>query len=187
MRVTREEAAASRERILDEASHLIRERGVEGAGVAQIMKAAGLTHGGFYSHFASKEDLVAQACRRALAKSSEKWERIAAEAGPRALAAIARSYLSPRHRDDPATGCAVATLASEAWRQDTAVRRELTAGIESQIAQLAHVAPGRANTVRRKKAIASYAAMVGAMVLARVVDDPGLSKEILEGTAAAVR
>lgn len=187
MRVTREEAAASRERILEEASRLIRSRGLDGVGVAEVMKGAGLTHGGFYGHFASKQDLVAQACRRALESSSRRWQRIAAESGPRALSAIARSYLSTRHRDDPATGCVIAALASEISRQDATVRRELASGIESQIEMLARVTPGRASAAKRRKVLASYAAMVGAMVLARAVDDPHLSKEILDATAEAVR
>ena len=186
MRVTRERAAASRERILDAAARLFRSRGLDGIGVADIMKGAGLTHGGFYGHFESKEELMELACRRALGTSVEKWGRVAAEAGARTVAEIARSYLSTRHRDNPATGCAVAALAADASRQGPAVRKALSAGIESQVQVLARAAPGRAGKAARRRALAAYAAMVGAMVLARAIDDPKRSKEMLDAVAATL-
>ena len=186
MKVTRVQAAASRERILDAAARLLRERGPDGVGVAEIMEGAGLTHGGFYGHFASKEDLMAQACRRALEASAEKWEAIAEAAGPRALAAIAHHYVSTRHRDNCANGCVVAAVGVEASRQDPGVRREVAAGIEAQIEILSRVVPGRAGPAKRRKVLASYAAMVGAVVLARAVDDPRISKDILDAVAQAL-
>jgi TetR/AcrR family transcriptional repressor of nem operon len=186
VKVTREQAAASRERILDAAAKLFRERGLDGVGVADIMKSAGLTHGGFYGHFASKDDLMAEACRRALDASIGKWERLAGEGGCDALSTIANSYLSTRHRDNPASGCTVAALAGEVPRQCKDVRRALAAGIEAQIEILARVTPGRTRKDKRSKALASYAAMVGAMVLARAVEDPRLSREILDAATAGM-
>src|SRR5262249_46797942 len=153
MRVSRQEAEANRERILDEASRRIRESGLDGVGVAGIMKGAGLTHGGFYGHFESKEDLAAQAYRRAQDAAVDEWQRFAATKGPHALAAIARSYLSPRHRDQPGGGCPVSALAAEVARGDSAVRDEMTAGIARAIAALEQAVPGRAGEARRRKAL----------------------------------
>src|SRR5262245_36390832 len=103
VRVTREQAAAHREKILDVAGTLFRERGFDGIGVADIMKRAGLTHGGFYGHFASKDDLAAEACARVLGK--EGWaEQVAGTLHP-SFGAFVRGYLSPRRRDDPGHGC----------------------------------------------------------------------------------
>src|SRR3982074_352699 len=101
MKVSREQAAKNRERILDVAAQLFRERGFDGVGVADLMKAAGLTHGGFYGHFASKEDLMGQACSRALAGSLDRWSRLAEGETKGRLSAIATAYLSAAHRDRP--------------------------------------------------------------------------------------
>src|ERR1700681_3025378 len=101
MRVMREKAAEHRERIIDAASAWFREKGFDGIGVADIMKAADLTHGGFYGHFASKDDLVAQASERALARAATNWARVVADAPDKPYAALLAHYLSARHRDDP--------------------------------------------------------------------------------------
>src|SRR5213593_477266 len=110
MKVSRERAAQNRERILDAAARLFRERGFEGIGVADLMKTAGLTHGGFYGHFSSKEDLMAQACARALARSLEAWSKRAERIPDDPLLSIAGGYLSSKHRDDPGAGCVLAAL-----------------------------------------------------------------------------
>src|SRR3982750_409763 len=110
MKVSREQAARNRERILDTAAQLFRERGFEGIGVADLMKAAGLTHGGFYGHFASKDDLVAQAAALALEQSVALWEKLADRPQDDPLSAIAGVYLTSRHRDDPGAGCLLAAL-----------------------------------------------------------------------------
>ena len=126
MRVTREQAIQTRERILDAAAQLFRERGFGGIGVADLMKAAGLTHGGFYGHFESKEDLMAQVCEHGWARSKTLFGKVAQRAPDGALGEIARVYLSPRHRDDPGAGCFMAALASEASRQGAPVRKAIT-------------------------------------------------------------
>src|SRR5271156_7183741 len=110
MKVSRQKAAEHRERIIDAAGNLFREKGFDGIGVADIMKAANLTHGGFYGHFASKDDLVTQASRRAMARAAINWEKIVEAAPDKPYAALLKHYLSPHHRDDPGRGCAFAAL-----------------------------------------------------------------------------
>src|SRR4029453_19541751 len=108
MKVSREQAARNRERILDAAAQLFRERGFEGVGVADLMKEAGLTPGGFYGHFSSKEDLIAEASARALTRSLARWSELGERAPRDPLSAIAGVYLTGRHRDNPGTGCLLA-------------------------------------------------------------------------------
>jgi TetR/AcrR family transcriptional regulator, transcriptional repressor for nem operon len=180
VRVTREQAAANREKVLEVAGTLFRQYGFDGVGVADIMKNAGLTHGGFYGHFASKDELAAETTARVLGNPG--WtERVAGTANP-SLAAVVRGYLSRRHRNDPKHGCLVAALGSEIARQPRAVRRAFTEGLRSRVDVLVKLLPGRA-AARREKALATVAGLVGALVLSRAVDDPKLSDEILEAAA----
>jgi len=181
VRVTREQSAANREKVLDVAGTLFRERGFDGIGVADIMKRAGLTHGGFYGQFASKDDLAAQASARVLGNPG--WqERLTGKADP-SFADVVRGYLSPRHRDDPGTGCLIAALGSDAVRQPRAVRRALTDGFRVRLDAWLKLVPGRSVAARREKALVTMATLVGALIIARAVDDPALSDEILEATA----
>ena len=185
MRVTREQAAANREKILEVAGTLFREHGFDGIGVADIMKRAGLTHGGFYGHFASKDDLAAEITARVL--SRDGWmERLTGTARP-SFGDVVRSYLSPRHRDNFGRGCLFAALASDVTRQPRSVRRAFTEGLRRRVEALATLVPGRSAAARRDKALATMAGLVGALVLSRAVDDPGLSDEILEAAAATLR
>ena len=186
MRVSREQAAESRERILAAASRLFREHGYGGIGVADLMKSAGLTHGGFYAHFSSKDELMAEATARALAGPAERWNRLADEEGAKALQTIAAYYLSPEHRRRPGSGCAVPSLAAEAAREGTAVRGAFTRGMSALVDALARILPGRTRAARRKAALASFAAMAGAVMLARAVDDDALAEEILDAVKDAV-
>ena len=179
MRVSREKAAENRERIIDAAGTLFRARGFAGIGVADIMKAAELTHGGFYGHFASKDDLAAQASRRSLVRAAAKWERIAAASPRKAYAALLANYLTPTHRDDPARGCAFASLSNDAARGGKAVRAAFAEGLQPFLGVLAESIQGRSKETRRRKAIATMAALVGAVTLARAVGDPNVSDEIL--------
>ncbi len=186
MKVSREQAAENRTRIIETAARLFRERGVDGIGVADLMKAAGLTHGGFYGHFASKEDLVAQACGRALAGSQAEWERLIAAYPEDPLAAITARYLSAAHRDKPGQGCVFSALGNDVARQGPSIRRQVTDGLRNLVNTLARVIPGKSKATRRDKALAAFAAMVGGLVLARAVDDPDLSDEILAAVSASV-
>ena len=184
MRVTREQVAVHREKILEVAGTLFRERGFDGIGVASIMKRAGLTHGGFYGHFDSKDDLAAETTARVL--SSEGWlQGMTGKARP-SLGEIVRSYLSPGHRDDAGHGCLFAAVGSDMVRQPRSIRRAFTEGLRLRVSALQSVLPRRSAAVQRKKALTTMASLVGAMILSRAVDDPKLSGEILEAVAASV-
>jgi TetR/AcrR family transcriptional repressor of nem operon len=175
MRVSREQMAENRRRILDEASRLFRAKGFDAVGVAEVMKAAGLTHGGFYGHFNSKDDLVAQTLAHVLA----------ADAGEgRNLRSYLDTYLSSAHRDNVADGCPTAGLAADIRHQTAAARVAMTAGLRSQIDRISEALPEISPPERRCAAIGTWAAMVGAVILARAIDDPALSDEVLEQTRA---
>jgi len=176
MKVSREQMAQNRRRILDEASRLFRAKGFDAVSVAEVMKAAGLTHGGFYGHFSSKDDLVAQTLAHVLAADAD------GEGGD--LRAYLGAYLSPAHRDNAADGCPTAGLAADVRRQTPEARRAMTQGLRSQIGRVNQALPGVSGEDRRRAAIASWAAMVGAVILARAIDDPVLSDEILNETRA---
>ena len=185
MRVTREQAAANREKVLQVAGTLFRQHGFDGIGVADIMKRAGLTHGGFYGQFASKDDLAAEATARVLGNPG--WQaRLTGKVNP-SFADVVRAYLSPRHRDDPGTGCLISALGSDAARQPRAVRRALTDGFRVRLDAWMKLVPGRSVAARREKALVTMATLVGALIIARAVDDPALSDEILEATATELR
>ena len=179
MRVSREKAAENRERIVEAASRLFREKGFDGAGVDAIMHAAGLTHGGFYGHFGSKDDLAAEAVTRAFGRSAEKQSRYAT------LSDLVSGYLSERHCADRANGCAIAALGADMARQSEGVRRGLTAYVRAQLDHFTRLLRNGTRASRRRRAIATLAGMVGALTLARAVDDPALSKEILEAARDA--
>src|ERR1700730_13030336 len=130
MRVSRAKAAEHRDRIVDAAGALFRAKGFGGIGVADIMKAADLTHGGFYGHFASKDDLVAQSSRRIMARAAANWTKLVEAAPDSPYAALLEHYLSPKHRDDPGKGCAFAALGNDAARSGKIVRRAFAEGVE---------------------------------------------------------
>ncbi|GJD53636.1 hypothetical protein OPKNFCMD_6413 [Methylobacterium crusticola] len=182
MKVTREQFLENRRRILEAAGRLFRERGFSAVTVSEVMEAAGLTHGGFYGHFASKEDLAAQACAHSLTPGAAPVPRTAS------LARFVDAYLSPAHRDHPGAGCALAALGGEIGRQPEAVRRAFTEGLEARVARLAETAAQAAGSAPgggRPEALATLSGLVGALVLARAVDDPALSDEILGAARAA--
>jgi len=184
MKVTREQAERNRERIIETAARLFRERGFEGIGVADLMGEAGLTHGGFYGHFASKEDLMARACEKAFDESRARWRHRVEHARGKPLAALAKGYLSAKHRDNPGAGCIVAALGPDAARHGAGVRRSITGWLRTAFAEISDMVPGRGPAARRRRAIAAYASWVGAIVLARAVDDRALSDEILDSVFA---
>jgi TetR/AcrR family transcriptional regulator, transcriptional repressor for nem operon len=179
MRVSREEAAENHARIVAVAADLFREKGFNGIGVADIMQAADLTHGGFYGHFKSKDDLAVEACQAAMAKSASVWSQRVADAPDQPLAELCKQYLSPRRRDDAGRGCCFALLGADAARQGKPVRAAFAAGLKPLIDILTRFVPGASKAARRRKALAAMAQLVGAMVLARAVDDAALSDEIL--------
>jgi TetR/AcrR family transcriptional repressor of nem operon len=179
MRVSREKAAEHRERIIEAASGLFRAKGFDGIGVADIMKAADLTHGGFYGHFSSKDDLVGQASKRTMARAAENWSKVTASDRAKPFVALLDHYLSCRHRDDPGRGCAFAALGNDAARSGKVVRKAFAEGLEPLLDILAESIPGKSKAVRRRKALTAMAALVGALTLARAVEGNPLSDEML--------
>jgi len=174
MKVTREQAEANRERILDNAARLFRERGFDGIGLNDLMQAAGLTRGGFYGHFESKEDLAAQALHRAFEGNREQWR-----AQPdRSLAAWVDAYLSDAHRDRRGQGCGLVALAGDAARGGPAVQAVFADGVQQLVTALQPQMPGAAAAVQREQALAMLSTLVGALLLSRAVGDEGLSREL---------
>jgi len=173
--VSREQVAENRQKILDAASRLFRERGYDAVTVADVMKAAGLTHGGFYGYFRSKDELIAQTLAHVFAQG------LGAETD---LARFADSYLSRAHCDNLAGGCPTAALGAETVRQSPDTRAVMTEGLRKHIERLSRGQPGVDAEEARKAAIGSWAAMVGAVILARLVDDHQFSDEVLEQTRA---
>jgi TetR/AcrR family transcriptional repressor of nem operon len=171
--------AASHQRIVTAAAARIRRAGVDGLSVADLMREAGLTHGGFYRHFGSRDDLVAEAVEAALTHGSKRAEAAARLGGPDALAATIDAYLSPLHRDKPETGCAVAALPADIARGGQRARAAYTAQVRRYLDLLAGLTPAG----EPDDSPFILATLVGAIALARAVDDPGLSDEILERVA----
>jgi TetR/AcrR family transcriptional repressor of nem operon len=172
MRVTREKAAENRARIVEIAARLFRERGFDGVGLDAIMKEAGLTHGGFYGHFSSKEDLAAEAVARAVEQNAGSQGRYTN------VADFVSDYLSESHFADRANGCVLAALGGDVARRGEEVRSGVTSYVRTTLEWLAALCRGTA-AARRRRAITTLAGVVGAMTLARAVEDPGLSDEIL--------
>src|SRR5581483_1864653 len=185
MRHSKEGKAASRERIVAAAAARIREAGTEQPGVAEIMRAAGLTHGGFYKHFGSRDELIAEAVDHALTDSESRVSELMAEADD-PLAAFADSYLTVAHRDDPATGCAVAALGTDMPRVGGPAREAYRAQVERYLAHLQGFLDGDDETARRRATV-TLSAMVGAVMIARALGPTPRSEEILRDVREAVR
>lgn len=184
MRYEKGHKDASRQRILDSAAQRFRKEGMEAVGIASLMQDAGLTHGGFYSHFASKEELTREALQHAL---DQTHTTLAAAADKGGLRAMIHSYLRAEHRDHSERGCVFAALAAEIARSTQDTRTVATAGLERSVRQIAALLPNGAPATRRKHALGVFAAMVGTLQLARVVADPALAEQILRnGEAAAL-
>jgi AcrR family transcriptional regulator len=172
---------ATHDRIVDAAARAIRRSGYNGTGVADIMKAAGLTHGGFYAHFASREAMLAEAADRAGSEAVQLMERVAAAVPPQqALQAMMQAYLSKAHVKSIETGCATAALGSEMPRQAPEVRRAATRRIKEMIDLVARQLPDWGRAGAHEHALVAVSTMVGALVLARAVDDPRLSDALRE-------
>lgn len=186
MKVTREQMALNRQRLLDIASRRFRERGFDGVSVAEVMQEAGLTHGGFYGHFASKEALAAEAAAYALMQTADRWKATLESRGMEGLERIVDAYLSKRHLDSPGTGCAVAALGPELARQGEPVRSAFAAELDKLIAALAEFMPGADAAERRSRALPLMAQMVGTIVLARAFGRSVLATELLGAVRKAI-
>jgi TetR/AcrR family transcriptional regulator, transcriptional repressor for nem operon len=186
MRVSRVQAEKNRDTVIDVASRLFRERGFDGIGIKDLMEEAGLTQGGFYKQFASKEDLVAQASERALESVSHRWTE-AAEANPKdPLRAMVALYLSMEHRAEMRDGCPIVSLGADAARQGSQVKASFEAGIKAHLDMLSGWIGESDDDESRDKAMVILSTMVGAMVLSRAVNDKRLSKRFLQAGAKSV-
>jgi TetR/AcrR family transcriptional regulator, transcriptional repressor for nem operon len=187
MRYSREHKLETHARIVKKASVRLRERGAHGIGVADLMKDAGLTHGGFYAHFDSREALVIEAFVYAMDRSMERWRKLAEQTPPdKRLVTIVDSYLTAVHRDDPGHGCAVPTLGAEIARESPKTRKTFAAKLDQMIEMLAAQVPGVPHKAARKRALATLATMTGTLVLARIAGNGDFSDEILGAGRDAV-
>ena len=180
----------TRERILRAAARAIRRHGYEGVGVAEVMKDAGLTHGGFYAHFASRDALLAAAAEQAGAESSENLSRAISRAKPgEELMALVDSYLDDRHvtAAEQGLGCAIAAAGSDIPRQHADVRRTVSRRIKDLVGLVERQFPGWGKQAAHEKAMAIAATMIGALTLARAVDDPHLSRAIRKAARDAIQ
>ena len=187
MRYSKEHKSQTQARIVKRASVKLREKGAHGIGVADLMKEAGLTHGGFYAHFDSREALVIEAFTHAMDRSTERWRKLS-EATPaeKRLSKIVDSYLTPLHRDDPGQGCAVPTLGAEIARESAKTRRVFAGRMEQMIDMLADQVHGASPKAARKQAVAALATMMGTLVMARIAGSGEFSDEILKAGREAV-
>ncbi|MGA2551097.1 MAG: TetR/AcrR family transcriptional regulator [Burkholderiaceae bacterium] len=183
-RVSREQALRNREAIADVSARMFREKGFQAVSVSDLMSAAGLTHGGFYGHFSSKDELIATACARAFEQSRDRWEaRAAAAPTPtEGLRSIVENYLTQRQRDHYGRSCPLTCLAVDVGREglDKPVRAAFRDGLASLASVLMKLVPGRDRTKARQLALAQLSTLVGAVVLARATHGDPVSDEILE-------
>jgi TetR/AcrR family transcriptional repressor of nem operon len=187
MRYSREHKLETHARIVKRASVRLREKGAHGIGVADLMKDAGLTHGGFYAHFDSREALVIEAFAHAMDRSIEHWRKLGERTPPeQRMAAIVDSYLTPVHRDDPGHGCAIPALSAEIARESPKTRKAFAAKLEQMVEALAAQIPDLPRKAARKQAMAAIATMMGTLVMARVAGNGEFSDEILSSGREAV-
>jgi TetR/AcrR family transcriptional repressor of nem operon len=183
MRVSREQATENRGKILHTAAQLFREKGFDGIGIADLMKKVGLTHGGFYGHFASKEDLMAQTCEYAVDDILAQNRASFGEGEGTYYQRFIANYLSCEHRDNPGSGCLMAALGADAARQSPMIKRAFTQSFNRLLASLMKILPVKNEAAKREQALATLASLVGAQVIARAVDDSELSQEVLRAVS----
>jgi TetR/AcrR family transcriptional regulator, transcriptional repressor for nem operon len=174
------EKAATRERVLQIAARKVREDGMAAPGVAEIMNEAGLTHGGFYKHFASRDDLMAQAVVAALDEEPEESNALASAEDPRT--AVIDAYLAPEHRDSPGSGCALVTLGSAVSGGDQELRQAYEKRVHRYLDGF-----GNGTAEERAEAVLTLSALVGAVLISRAVADPALSDEVLQSVAQQLK
>lgn len=188
MRYSKDHKAATHAKIVQNASVQLRERGARGVGVADLMKDVGLTHGGFYAHFESREDLVNEAIAAALDQNTAAWREVMDGKPADARApALADEYLSPRHRDNPSKGCTLASLAVDVSRENSKTRRIFLNKFDRMVNLMAGEDGGPAAAKARQKALGLIGTLIGTLVLARVAGNSALSEEILAAGRSAVQ
>jgi TetR/AcrR family transcriptional repressor of nem operon len=180
MRKSKQEAAATRQRIIMAAAVAFRKNGIAGTGLSDLMAAAGLTHGGFYRHFDSKDQIVAEACTAAAESLVEQLAASASRKSPqRGLKTIVENYLSAAHRDEPADGCPLAALGSEMTRADERTRAAATQAFLRLVGVIGSQFGKTPPHVARRRALVAAATMIGALTMSRIVTDSELSAGIL--------
>ncbi|WP_158807858.1 TetR/AcrR family transcriptional regulator [Beijerinckia sp. L45] len=179
MKISRDRAAANRDGVVEAASKLFRDRGVDGVGIDAVMAAAGLTAGGFYKTFGSKEDLVVEAFAAALESTVDGLRRTEATDGT-VWQAFVDSYLCPQHRDGRAEGCALVALSADAGRRKGSTSEVFAKGVDAFIGSVGDILPASSQARRREEAVMATAAMVGALTLARAVGIGALSEELMQ-------
>jgi TetR/AcrR family transcriptional repressor of nem operon len=180
MRKSRQQAAETRQRIVEAASVEFRRNGIDKTGLVELMAAAGLTRGGFYKHFDSKEQVVAESVALGIESMIESWRRTLASARPdRGLQTAMAEYLSTDHRDDVGNSCPFSALGGEMARSEHSVREATTAGFLKMVDLIAAQLKGMTPAAARKEALWMFSTMIGAVVMARVVTDPEISESIL--------
>lgn len=186
MRVTRAQAEANREAVINAASRLFREHGFDGIGLKDLMKGAGLTQGGFYKQFESKDDLAAIASRRAMESATRRWSSAAASSS-NPLHAVVDFYLSTGHRGEMGDGCPLVALGSDAARQSAEVRTPFQDGIKGHLQVIEELMPAGHEFDAEERAMAVLSLMVGAVTLSRIVTDEDMSNRLLQAAANEVK
>ena len=180
MRYSKEHKQETHTRIVKKASVRLREKGAHGIGVADLMKEAGLTHGGFYAHFDSRDALVIEALTYASGRSREYWRKIAEQTPQdKRLALIVDTYLNTAHRDNPGHGCAIASLGADIARESPKTRKAFAAELDRMIDLIADQIPGAPRKAARKQATATLATIMGALVMARIAGNGEFSDDIM--------
>ena len=189
-RVSREQAALNKDAIAEASARLFREHGLNGVSVSELMGAVGLTHGGFYGHFGSKDELAGMACARAFEQRAKHWQSRLDEgvAGPALFAEMVTAYLSPRHRDNLGAGCTAVALAGDISREgaDKPVHEAFTGGIKRMAQTLQRLTGAQASDAGRTQALAQLATLVGAVTLARATKGDPISDDILAAALATL-
>lgn len=187
MRVSRAQAEANRETVINVASRLFREHGFDGIGLKDLMKGAGLTQGGFYKQFESKDDLAALASRRAMESATRRWSSVVASS-PDPLQGVIDLYLSAGHRGETGDGCPLVALGSDAARQSEDVRKPFQDGIKGHLQVIEEMLPASADDDDApRKAMAMLALLVGAVTLSRIVTDENLADRLLNAAAVEAK
>lgn len=180
MRYSKDHKAETHERIVKNASVRLREHGAASLGVAELMKEAGLTHGGFYAHFSSRDALIGEAFSHAMDQTAKRWRKRAEQAPDgKELSSIVNSYLTAQHRDDVGTGCALPSLGAEVHRASLKTRKAVAAKLNEMIDIIAEQIPVKTSKTARRDAIAAFATMTGTMILARMAGTGEFSEEVL--------
>jgi TetR/AcrR family transcriptional repressor of nem operon len=188
MRYPKDHGQQTRRRIVENASYGLRQNGADGLSVVDLMKLAGLTHGSFYAYFKSRDALVVEALALAMDRTVARWlDLTQGSSAGKGFDAVVESYLSTRHRNNPARGCALPALAADIGRAGPEARRTFAGGLEKMIDILAGLIPKRSSSDARQAATSAIATMAGSIVLARAAGDKQLSDALLEAGRQALR